>query len=244
MFGLVEWRETGEKCGVEERRIGGVRFLAAGVRRGEGLRAAWSMRRSAAALQRCGIRQCVFPRQFSKEAVERFARRGIQPVEDTALRQGAAAQIACCAMRRQGIASERAVAALCASRVTGEYARAAEALCGSVRYLCLCTKSGGWELSQQLRARLGVAATVEAEPVCTRNADIVLCFDTAYALSGVRGVILPLCTPQLRVTYALPQGIEAGEADETQLLAALYASLAVRAEELNVTAVEFAESEA
>lgn len=47
MFGLVEWRGAGERCGAREKRLDGVRFLAVGIRRGDGLR-------------RCGA--CVPPR--------------------------------------------------------------------------------------------------------------------------------------------------------------------------------------
>ena len=47
MFGLVEWRGAGERCGAREKRLDGVRFLAVGIRRGDGLRAVWSLRTAA-----------------------------------------------------------------------------------------------------------------------------------------------------------------------------------------------------
>lgn len=74
MFGLVEWRGAGEQCGAREKRLGGVRFLAVGIRRGDGLRAVWSLRTAARTLERYGVTQAVFPRGFS--AYERFAARG------------------------------------------------------------------------------------------------------------------------------------------------------------------------
>lgn len=77
MFGLVEWRGAGERCGAREKRLGGVRFLAVGIRRGDGLRAVWSLRTAARTLERYGVTQAVFPRGFS--AYERFAARGIVP---------------------------------------------------------------------------------------------------------------------------------------------------------------------
>lgn len=75
MFGLVEWRGAGERCGAREKCLGGVRFLAVGIRRGDGLRAVWSLRTAARTLERYGVTQAVFPRGFS--AYERFAARGI-----------------------------------------------------------------------------------------------------------------------------------------------------------------------
>mgnify|MGYP000057392193 CR=1 FL=1 len=92
MFGLVEWRGAGERCGAREKRLGGVRFLAAGIRRGDGLRAVWSLRTAARTLERYGVTQAVFPRGFS--LYERFAARGIVPVDVRPLREAAAAAIA------------------------------------------------------------------------------------------------------------------------------------------------------
>lgn len=55
MFGLVEWRGAGERCGAREKRLDGVRFLAVGIRRGDGLRAVWSLRTAARTLERYGV---------------------------------------------------------------------------------------------------------------------------------------------------------------------------------------------
>ena len=87
MFGLVEWRGAGERCGAREKRLDGVRFLAVGIRRGDGLRAVWSLRTAARTLERYGVTQAVFPRGFS--LYERFAARGIVPVDVRPLREAA-----------------------------------------------------------------------------------------------------------------------------------------------------------
>ena len=114
MFGLVEWRGAGERCGAREKCLGGVRFLAVGIRRGDGLRAVWSLRTAARTLERYGVTQAVFPRGFS--AYERFAARGIVPVDVRPLREAAAAAIARRVMAQQEIAPRRATVALCESR--------------------------------------------------------------------------------------------------------------------------------
>ena len=216
MFGLVEWRGAGERCGAREKRLGGVRFLAVGIRRGDGLRAVWSLRTAARTLERYGVTQAVFPRGFS--LYERFAARGIVPVDVRPLREAAAAA--------------------CAARVTRAYAAAAETLAADTRYLQLCTAQGGWELSQTLRSRFGVAAPVLRVP---EGADIVLCFDDAAETYAARGVVLPLVAASLRVTYGDERAEKCGGEPE-QLLAAWYASLALRAEEICVKRVAWDQS--
>lgn len=227
MFGLVEWRGAGERCGAREKRLGGVRFLAVGIRRGDGLRAVWSLRTAARTLERYGVTQAVFPRGFS--LYERFAARGIVPVDVRPLREAAAAAIARRVMAQQEIAPRRATVALCA---------AAETLAADTRYLQLCTAQGGWELSQTLRSRFGVAAPVLRVP---EGADIVLCFDDAAETYAARGVVLPLVAASLRVTYGDERAEKCGGEPE-QLLAAWYASLALRAEEICVKRVAWDQS--
>ena len=211
MFGLVEWRGAGERCGAREKRLGGVRFLAVGIRRGDGLRAVWSLRTAARTLERYGVTQAVFPRGFS--LYERFAARGIVPVDVRPLREAAAAAIARRVMAQQEIAPRRATVALCAAQ-------------------------GGWELSQTLRSRFGVAAPVLRVP---EGADIVLCFDDAAEISAARGIVLPLGAASLRVTYGDERAEKCGGEPE-QLLAAWYASLALRAEEICVKRVAWDQS--
>lgn len=227
MFGLVEWRGAGERCGAREKRLDGVRFLAVGIRRDDGLRAVWSLRTAARTLERYGVTQAVFPRGFS--LYERFAARGIVPVDVRPLREAAAAAIARRVMAQQEIAP----------RVTRAYAAAAETLAADTRYLQLCTAQGGWELSQTLRSRFGVAAPVLRVP---EGADIVLCFDDAAETYAARGVVLPLVAASLRVTYGDERAEKCGGEPE-QLLAAWYASLALRAEEICVKRVAWDQSE-
>ena len=226
MFGLVEWRGAGERCGAREKRLDGVRFLAVGIRRGDGLRAVWSLRTAARTLERYGVTQAVFPRGFS--LYERFAARGIVPVDVRPLREAAAAAIARRVMAQQEIAPRRATVALCALRVTRAYAAAAETLAADTRYLQLCTAQGGF----------GVAAPVLRVP---EGADIVLCFDDAAEISAARGIVLPLGAASLRVTYGDERAEKCGEEPE-QLLAAWYASLALRAEEICVKRVAWDQS--
>ena len=113
-----------------------------------------------------------------------------------------------------------------------------ETLAADTRYLQLCTAQGGWELSQRLRSRFGVAAPVLRVP---EGADIVLCFDDAAETYAARGVVLPLGAASLRVTYGDERAEKCGGEPE-QLLAAWYASLALRAEEICVKRVAWDQS--
>lgn len=236
MFGLVEWRGAGERCGAREKRLDGVRFLAVGIRRGDGLRAVWSLRTAARQSAHTGKTPAERP-PASRRTVPVSAR-GIVPVDVRPLREAAAAAIARRVMAQQEIAPRRATVALCATRVTRAYAAAAETLAADTRYLQLCTAQGGWELSQTLRSRFGVAAPVLRVP---EGADIVLCFDDAAEISAARGIVLPLGAASLRVTYGDERAEKCGGEPE-QLLAAWYASLALRAEEICVKRVAWDQS--
>ena len=172
--------------------------------------------------------QAVFPRGFS--AYERFAARGIVPVDVRPLREAAAAAIARRVMAQQEIAPRRATVALCAARVTRAYAAAAETLAADTRYLQLCTAQDG--------SRDAEAAPVLRVP---EGADIVLCFDDAAEISAARGIVLPLGAASLRVTYGGERAEKCGGEPE-QLLAAWYASLALRAEEICVKRVAWDQS--
>lgn len=238
MIALVKWR-TATAGGAREERLGEVRFFDVSIRRGDGMRSAWSARRAARTLQKRGIRQAVFPENFP--FYERFARCGIRPADDLALRCAAASEIVRCAMRQRGIAPESATLALCAQQVTREVARAAEQLAGEIRYLKLCVPHGGWELSQHLRSRFGAAVPVEDK---VAEADVVLCFDTFRPLSAEHALVLPLADARLRIEYRLPKEYGGGAWDEVQLAAALFSSMALGAEQIEVAAVRFADDDA
>lgn len=240
MFGLAEWRDERESCAPKEKRIGGVRFLAVGLRRGDGLRVAWSLRRAARALERHGIRQSVFPTDFGAYAL--FSERGIRPVDVFPLRAALSAAIVRRVMEQEGLAPQRTTVALCASRVTRAYAAAAESLVREVRYLQLCVPRGGGELAQTLRSRFGAAVPTLSAP---EGADLMLCFEEVCTVpSSVRGLVLPLCDDALRVEYAPLREEEEHGAEREQLIAALYASLALRAEDITVTRVYWEEDSA
>lgn len=233
IFGLVEWQEKGHGAARQEWR-GGVRFLVVEITRG-GVREALSLRRAARTLKKNGIRQAVFPAGFLY--AKHFTRRGVQAVNVNALREATAAAVAQCVMAQRGIVPACATLALCAPRVTRAYAEAAWTLARTVRYIRLCTGSGGHELADGLRCVLGAAVTVAERPPECRS-DMLLCFDGAE-VSGMQGVVLPLCGRALRVEYEMD--VDTGGCDPEQLLAARFAAGAVRADEIKVRNVVWEE---
>ena len=79
----------------------GLRFCTAFVLRGEGMAARLSARRAAKYLRGQRVHQAVFPKNYPHKDV--FARYGILPPSDRALRQVKAAEIICCAMEKLGL---------------------------------------------------------------------------------------------------------------------------------------------
>lgn len=226
IFGLVEWRERGSGAARQEWR-GGVHFLIVGITCG-GLRETFSVRRAVRTLQKNGVRQAVFPEGFLY--AEHFARCGVQAVDVNTLRETAAAAIALCAMAQRGIAPESASLVLCAPHVTRAYAKAAWTLARTVRYIRLCTGSGGRELADELRCVLGTAVTLTEWPPVS-GSDMLLCFDGAE-VSGTQGVVLPLCGGALRVEYETDGDV--GGCDPEQMLAARLAAGAIRTDAIRV----------
>ena len=91
----------------------GLRFCTAFVLRGEGMAARLSARRAAKYLRGQRVHQAVFPKDYPHKDV--FARYGILPPSDRALRQVKAAEIICCAMEKLGLQKSRARIALIAA---------------------------------------------------------------------------------------------------------------------------------
>ena len=114
----------------------GLRFCTAFVLRGEGMAAQLSARRAAKYLRGQRVHQAVFPKNYPHKDV--FARYGILPPSDRALRQVKAAEIICCAMEKLGLQKSRARIALIAASPSAALESAAVALAREVRYLSLC----------------------------------------------------------------------------------------------------------
>lgn len=230
MLGLVCYREAGEKNGT--RTLCGVRFCTVYVLRGVGLRARLSARRAAKYLRKRRVQRAVFPCGFS--CADIFACRGILPPWELTLRACKAAEIICRAMAQLHL-SPSACIALVSSRPSGTLEHAALSLVRSVRYLTLCTPSGE-RLGRMLRWDCGVSAhiAVRDEMLC---ADLTVSFDDAAPRCICP--VLPLGDEALGVTYdaLLPLGTDAWE--RQQLLCALFAAGALRAEEITIKTVKF-----
>lgn len=232
MLGLVAYREPGEKNGL--RTLGGVRFRAVYVERGGGLRAALSAKRAAKYLRKHRVRQAVFPPDFPMKEV--FARRGVLPPDERALRGQMAAEIVRRAMAQLGLPPERTRLALAAARPSAALNAAALVLAREVRYLTLCTPEAE-RLSRIMRWDWGVS-------VCAAAAGTALCADLAVAFDDhaplCRCPVLPLGDETLTVIYGAPAlAEETVRWDGQQLLRALFAAGALKTGEICIEQVDF-----
>ena len=230
MLGLIGYRDAGEKNGA--RPLCGVRFCAVYAARGEGMLSSFSAKRAAKYLQKRHVRYAVFPKDYPYG--EMFARCGVLPPPEQPLRMAKAAEIIRCTMAQLGLAPERARIALCASSQSAALEAAARELVGDVRYLTLCAPSGE-RLARMLRWDCGATVhTVQRGEQIT--ADLTVCFDEALPSSGT---VLPLQSGALSIAYGTENlGDAAAVWNEDQLICALYASLARRADEIWVKDVK------
>ena len=230
MLGLVCYRDTGEKNSA--RMLCGVRFGAVYVPRGKGLRAVLSAKRAAKYLQKRHVRYAVFPKDYPHEAL--FARFGVLPPAEQPLRMAKSAEIVRCAMAQLALAPERARIALCASSQSPALEAAARELIKEVRYLMVCAPNGE-RLARTLRWDCG-ASVHPLKHGETCGADLTVCFDETRPADGA---VLPLQSGALSVEYETETSDAAAEMwDENQLICALYASLARRADEIGVKDVK------
>ena len=194
--------------------------------------AAFSAKRAAKYLQKRRVRYAVFPKDYLYEEV--FARYGVLSPPEQPLRMAKAAEIIRCAMARLSLAPERARIALCAETQSAALEAAACELVKEVRYLTICAPSGE-RLARTLRWDCG-ASVHSSQRGETVTADLTVCFDETLP-SG--GVVLPLGSGAISVAYGTENlGDAAMIWNEDQLICALYASLARRADEIWVKDVK------
>ena len=214
------------------RTLCGVRFDAAYASRGEGMLAALSAKRAAKYLQKRRVSYAVFPKDYPYAEV--FARCGVLPPPEKPLRMAKAAEIIRRAMARLGLAPERARIALCAPSQCAALEAAARELSKDVRYLALCAPNGE-RLARTLRWDCGASVhTLQTDERIA--ADLSVCFDD-FPLPD--GLVLPLGSGAVSVAYGTENlGDAAMIWNEDQLICALYASLARRADEIWVKDVK------
>lgn len=246
MTGLVCYAVRGEKNGV--RAMLGARFCAVRVRRGTSPLARLSAVCAAVYLRRRGVRRAVFPKDYPHTAL--FARCGVAPEDDLALRMVCAPALTRAVMARLRLMPESARVALVSDVPSHALSRAAGELSRTVRRLALCAPDGE-RLARALRWDCGASVSVvppggeiaaslavSFAGAVPRGPGAVLCLAPKLRLVSARG------TRMLAVRYAhvLPPQAEAWE--HGQLLAALYAAGALRAEEITVERVVFLPKEA
>lgn len=186
MLGYVAYRADGLPA-APARVIGGVRFRAVYVRRGEGITARLSARAAAYALRRGGVRCAVFPPDYPHRAL--FALYGVLPPPLTPLYHALAAGIVRRYAARSALDLRRAAVAFAAPHVTAELRQAVWELSAEIRYIVLMVPGGGGELARSLRRERGVAARVAA-PEENVSAGLTVCFEPCGTFG--ESAVLPL----------------------------------------------------
>lgn len=244
MFGYVEWsEEKGKRRGVTagERIIGGVRFYAVTLYRGEKSRPAVLRRRCASAarlLKKADVGRAVLPLDAPCEEV--FVRQGIRPVGDTALRRELAAELVSFAMAEHGLAPGGATVAVTAERLSAEVIRAVTALCRRSRYMLLSVPYGGEAFCREMRRTHGVSVLLDPTAEQLEQADVLVQFGARPDLKPKNKVTLPLYAGAAGAFSWSASVPGQGEPEErTALLAALWEAGVLRPECLEVRSLDF-----
>ena len=213
-----------------ERRILGMTFVWAAVRRGPRTPETVARRRAAAAakrLRRLGVSRAVLPEGFPWEA--QIEKAGLAPVSTVPLRQALAGQLARAAGGGNG-------AAVAGDRPSGELVRTVTELALGNRYVSLDLPYGAGEVARRLRREYGVSLllTPEGAP----PPEVLVLFAPRPELEGRAKTVLrlydeaaplpPLLLPP-ELERQLPEGVS-----RPQLLSALVEGGALRPGQITV----------
>lgn len=175
MFGYVEWTNR-RRVVVHERVISKLCFLSVSIpRHGPAALQRYCIRAAARRLERFGITRAVFPEGF--EALEIFARCGIQPIDPLPLYRALAAELVWNMMAKAGLNERTALVAVCGDRLTAEIQRTVTALCVRCRYVLLCAPQKDSErFCRKLRREMGVPLVLTEEVARIDRADVLVQF--------------------------------------------------------------------
>ena len=217
---------------LEEIRVGGAAFWQVSLPAGWSWWTRWQIRWAAWRLRRLRVSRAVFPVDFPYTEV--FARRGIAPVSDLALRRAVAVETLVSRLREAGLKPKRAAVAVYAAGPSSDVAELLRELAVQVRYLTLWAGGGGEELAHELRWESGVSIrVVEREDLFREAQGAVLLREPPPELTpppaslalweGSRG--------EAARYFSLPEAV--GDPDPEQLAAALFAAGRLRKEDFS-----------
>lgn len=218
MYGYIETGACRRPC---RRLVGGVWFLAAAVREGNGLTARMCRRAVFRQMHRLGVRRCVMPEILWEEA----ARWGLLPVEIYPLRRAVLPQLL-----EQYTLLRLGCAVLRSPYTDGAVWEAASILARRVRYLALEIPRGGEELALALRSRYGLC------PGALTRAAVTVSFAGAPC-DGQTICLGDDCGRYQTVSYVLPDTLPPDCAAPEQLLAVLWEAEILKKEALKIKSI-------
>lgn len=246
MIGYLVYTEQKRYQPLEDRVIGGMRFLQAAVPKKNGLLGRMAAARSARELSRRRIRQAVFPKDFPYGEI--FAKRGILPVDILPLHRALAPQILRYCLGRRELQPHQVTAAVVAERMDGELEKLVTEIALQVRYVAL-SASGSDVLCGSLRREYGVSILQNPPRRQLEAAEALLLFAPMPELHLENQVVLRLYDGErvIRgngIALDLPEKWAAEvepECEKEQLLAALYGAGIVQKYQIPIMEVDIGE---
>lgn len=237
MYGLIQYSLEKGKTSLREESVCGLRFWAETLPEpGRGFLRRRAVVCAARKLTELGVVRAVFPEAFPDGAV--FAEQGILPVETLPLYRALTGELARTALEVRGLSGGGAVVAVLANQLTAEVRRAVTELCVRNRYVILSAPDRNGAFSRQLRREYGAPVVLSNEPAQLARAAVAVCF-VPYAPVSPDQTVIDLSREGGAAGFRLTleereEELPSGRRD--QLLAALWASGALRPSQVTVKA--------
>ena len=191
-------------------------------------------------MRQAGVRQAVFPRDFTEEGL--FAAQGIEAVPVLSLCRRMAPRAALELLRARGVPPGESMVVLAGERLSPDLCRAAALLSRSTRHLALWLPRGGETLCRTLRWELGLSPLLNPPQEQLRQARLWLLYDPMPPLWQPQAAVLPLYPgADFPFSWLPPEDIPLQvreNCSENQLLAALLEGGGLREEEIGLRARE------
>lgn len=226
MLGAITYGNTG--AGRPRRTVRyGLPLLEVALRSGS-WREKGRVRSAARQLRRQGIVRVLAPPEFAHWDL--LENRGLRRVDPLPFLRCYAGELALAALLREGVAPQQGTVALRGRRVDRDMVRAAEFLCSRVRELAVSAPQGGAELAAWLRREYGMPVRPDGEGITA-----AVRFAPCPAPAGGRELILYDGPPDLTGISLRAAGLEGPDREDLPLLAALWETGRLEAQDLEFT---------
>lgn len=229
---LVPETRPGRRTELARTLLMGLTVLRAGVPVPPNLREKTLLRRigrTAALLERAGVRRVLTPPSFPYWAILRS--HGLYPISPEIFCQAMAPRLAMAALAERGVPAASGTVALVGTRVNRPFFQTALALCPRVRTLVLDAPAGGADLADDLRREYGAAAL---SPEAGLTAQVTVCFSPERAVCGGTLALYGPAPDLAGLSLGFPEGEPPPEAEALPLLSLLWEAGRISTEEIPI----------